>query len=151
MVIEQTPTPTSSPIWDRAPRGRRRRRPQTCPSEAVGPFVNDDFGDVYSTVVMMTGDGFSWREMEDIAEDVRARLLRLDDAAKVEIAGVQPQRVYIEYDEARLADVGLSASHLATILESRNILLSGGDVRTAASGSSLSPRATSTRWTTSGG
>lgn len=122
--------PDMTPIWDELRETVADAAPGL-PAEAVGPFVNDDFGDVFSTVVVLTAEGFEWREMETTAERLRARLLGLPNVAKVEIVGVQPQRVFIEYDKARLADLGLSPSDLARQLQDRNILLAGGQIRTS--------------------
>jgi multidrug efflux pump subunit AcrB len=119
-----------TPIWDDLREKVSDAAPQL-PAEAAGPFVNDEFGDVFSTLVMMTGDGLSPAEMEETADRVRARLLDLDHAAKVEITGVREERVFVEYDPSRLVDTGLSASRLAEILRDRNILLPGGEIRTA--------------------
>lgn len=118
-----------TPIWDELRQKVADAAPEL-PAEAVGPFVNDEFGAVFSNIVMMTGEGFSWAELEEIGEEVRARLLRLDHVAKVELIGTQEQRIYIEYDEARLADMKLSAASFAGMLQERNILLAGGEVRT---------------------
>lgn len=121
--------PDMTPIWDELCETVADATPGL-PAEAIGPFVNDDFGDVFSTVVMITGEGFEWREMEDVAEQMRGKLLGLTYVAKVEMAGVQPQRIFVEYDKARLADLGLSPSDVARQLQDRNILLAGGQVRT---------------------
>ncbi|MEM6796148.1 MAG: efflux RND transporter permease subunit, partial [Acidobacteriota bacterium] len=100
------------------------------PAEAIGPLVNDDFGDVFGTVVAITGEGFDLVEMERVAERARVALLDLEDVSQVEIQGGQEQRVYIEYDPARLADYGLTETLLGDILARRNIVRPGGDVRT---------------------
>ncbi|MEM8964091.1 MAG: efflux RND transporter permease subunit [Acidobacteriota bacterium] len=100
------------------------------PVEALGPFINDDFGDVFGTVLAVTGDGYSVIELERVAEQVRARLLALPDVGKVEILGAQDERIFVEYDEARLADLGLTPLQLAGILQAQNILDPAGDVRT---------------------
>ncbi|MEM9292269.1 MAG: efflux RND transporter permease subunit [Acidobacteriota bacterium] len=101
------------------------------PADIVGPFINDDFGDVFGTVLALTGEGFSIVEIERAAERVRRDLLLLDDVAKVEIFGAQEERIFVEFDEARLAQVGLGPQQLAAALQQRNILQPGGDVRTA--------------------
>lgn len=116
-------------FWDEM-RERVSEQARELPAEAIGPFVNDDFGDVFGTVLALTGDGFNRAEMEDVAEDIRRQLLRLDDVAKVQLLGVAERRVFLEYDEARLAEVGLSAQQLAAELRSRNILSASGRVLT---------------------
>lgn len=99
------------------------------PSQVIGPLVDDDFGDVYGTMIAITGEGYDIVELERVAERTRSILLTIPDVARVEIHGAQEQRVFIEYDPARLSDLGLSAVQLAAILEGRNIISPGGDVR----------------------
>ncbi len=115
------------PIWDNL-----RRKIETVESElpegAQKPTVNDEFGDVYGIVIGMTAEGYTYREMKDIAEDVKDELLHLPEAAKVDIFGAQDERIYIEFDNARLAELGLSASQISDQLSSQNIITSGGSI-----------------------
>ncbi|MEM6457443.1 MAG: efflux RND transporter permease subunit, partial [Acidobacteriota bacterium] len=99
------------------------------PAEVIGPQINDDFDDVFGTVLALTGDGFDRVELERGAEQIRNRLLDLDDVAKVDLIGTQEQRVFIEYDESRLAEAGVTPLQMANILQARNILDPSGDVR----------------------
>ena len=126
------------PIWDEL-RDKVNGVRGDLPAETIGPFVNDDFGDVYSTVFTLTGEDFSWPELDEQAERLRARFMRVDDVAKVEVIGDQPEWIFVEYDEARLADLGLSASALGSQLADRNILGGGGEVRTGREANALEP------------
>ena len=117
------------PIWDDVRRRVDRVRPEL-PADIVGPTVNDEFGDVFGVVVTLTGEGFSYAELKDVADEVRDELLRVDDVAKVEIHGAQDERVFVDYDNARLAELGLSPIQLQQILDSANIIIPGGDVNT---------------------
>ena len=92
------------------------------------PEVNDEFGDVFGMVIALTGDGYSYRELKDIADAIRDDLLNIADVAKVQILGVQEERVFIEYNSARLAQAGLSVSQLAQLLKNQNIVAAGGNV-----------------------
>jgi len=98
--------------------------------QGVVPFVDDELGDVYGTVIALTADGFSSTEKKDIAEQVRDIFLKIDDVSKVEIRGIQQERVYVNFDNARLSGLGLSATQLQNILQSSNIIISGGQVET---------------------
>jgi multidrug efflux pump subunit AcrB len=118
---------TMRPIWDDL-RRKVERAQADLPAGVIGPFVNDEFGDVFPVMISVLGDGFSLAELKDIADEVRDELLRIEMVAKVEIYGAQEERIFIEYDNARLAEVGLSPSQLQNILASQNILLSGGTV-----------------------
>ena len=73
----------------------------TLPAEAIGPFFNDEFGDTFGNLFALTGEGFSAGAMKDWAERLRARLLRLPDVAKVDLLGVQDERIYIELSHAK--------------------------------------------------
>ena len=115
------------PIWDNL-RRKVDQAARNLPEGANPPEINDEFGDVYGTIVAITGDGFSYREMKDFAKQFRDSLLRLDNVGKVEIRGIQEERVFIEYNDARLAELDLSVSQVGRILQSRNILISGGSL-----------------------
>jgi multidrug efflux pump len=126
------------PIWDDL-RRKVDRASRELPEEAIGPFVNDEFGDVFGTVILLTGEGFSYAELKEVAEQTRNELLTLPDAAKVDIQGTQQERVFVEYSNARLAEVGLSAAQLMQILQQRNIVLPGGSIDTGDERIALEP------------
>jgi len=92
--------------------------------------VNDEFGDVFGIVLGIIGDGFSYAELEQVADEVRDELLHLPDVAKIEIYGAQQERIFVEYDNARLAEIGLSPLLLQQVLRERNIIVPGGQVST---------------------
>lgn len=118
------------PIWDRLRRKVERASPDL-PEGVIGPFVNDEFGDVFGTIVTMTGEGYSYAELKEIADDVRNELLLIEEVAKVEIHGAQEEHIFVEYNNARLAELNLSASQLSGMLASLNIIIPGGDVTTS--------------------
>lgn len=113
------------PIWDNL-RRKIEDMEDELPDGIIGPNVNDEFGDVYGIVVTMTGEGFSYSELEDIADDIKSDLLRLPEAAKVEVFGEQEEQVFVEYNNARLAELGISPNQISNILQARNIVISGG-------------------------
>ncbi|MDP1834901.1 MAG: efflux RND transporter permease subunit [Chlamydiales bacterium] len=115
------------PIWDTL-RRKVEKVTRDLPEGIIGPFVNDEFGDVFGTILTITGEGYSPRELKDIADDVRNELLLIDEVAKVETYGVQDERIFVEFQDAKLAKVGSSALQLRQLLESRNILTPGGTV-----------------------
>ncbi|MEL6483263.1 MAG: efflux RND transporter permease subunit [Bacteroidota bacterium] len=113
-------------VWDRL---RRKLNGIQGLPEGVRPNLNDDgIGDVYGIVVGLTSDGFSYSQMKEYADDIKDDLIKLPDAAKVELGGVQEERVFVEFDNARLKEYGLSASILQQRIGSTNILSSGGQV-----------------------
>jgi multidrug efflux pump subunit AcrB len=98
------------------------------PDRTVGPFVNSDFGDVAIATVAVTGEGFSYREIKDVAEDFRKALYRLQGVAKVEMLGVQDERIWLEIDTKKLASIGVQLSALIDDLRRQNIILPAGNV-----------------------
>ncbi len=117
------------PIWDNLRRKIDRARADL-PDDVIGPTVNDEFGDVFGIVITLSGDGFSYAELKDVADQARDELLHISDVAKVDIYGAQDERVFVEYNNARLAELGLSPLQLRQILDSANIIIPGGDVTT---------------------
>ena len=80
------------PIWDSL---RRKVTDVTrqLPDGVIGPFVNDEFGDVFGILLSVTGEGYSYRELEEVVEAMRDDLLMIDEAAKVEIYGARHRAV----------------------------------------------------------
>jgi len=133
------------PIWDSLRRKVQKALPDL-PEEAIGPFINDEFGDVFGIILAITAgqtiEGapqIQYAELKDIAYSVRDILLRLADAGKVEIYGIQDERVFVEYNNARLAELGLSVVQLQQILQARNIIIPGGSVTTGVERIELEP------------
>lgn len=113
-------------VWDRL---RRKLNVLKGLPKGVTPRLNDDgIGEIYGIVVGLTSDGYSYAEMKKYADEIKDDLIRLPDAAKVVLGGEQDERVFVEFDNARLKEYGLSASKLQQIIGSTNILNSGGQV-----------------------
>lgn len=111
-------------VWDRL---RRKLNDIKGLPQGVNPSLNDDgIGDVYGIVVGLTSDGFSYAQMKEYADDIKDDLIKLEDAAKVELGGEQEERVFIEFDDALLNEYGLTSSKLQSVIASTNILSSGG-------------------------
>ena len=102
----------------------------TLPQGVQGPFFNDDFGDVYGVIYALSGEGFSYAEIKTFADDVRQRLLRVKDVAKVELFGVQDEKLYIEISQRRLAQLGLDMNQVIGQLGAQNAVESAGAVQT---------------------
>ena len=98
------------------------------PEGTLGPFVNSDFGDVAIAAIAITADGFSIREVKDAAEDFRKRLYRLPGVAKVELLGVQDERVWLEIDAKKLAAIGGQLNALIKDLQTQNVILPSGAI-----------------------
>ena len=98
------------------------------PDGVVGPFVNSDFGDVAIATIAITGEGFSPRELKDVAEDFRKKLYQLSGISKVELLGVQDERVWLELDTRKLAAVGVQVNSLIKDLQGQNVVLPSGNI-----------------------
>ncbi|WP_435260902.1 efflux RND transporter permease subunit [Tenacibaculum sp. nBUS_03] len=113
-------------VWDRL---RRKLNSMQDLPQGVIPNLNDDgIGDVYGIVVGLTSDGYSYAEMKNYADNIKDDLIKLSDAAKVTLGGIQDERVFIEFDNTRLKSYGLSSSKLQQIISTTNILSSGGQI-----------------------
>ena len=104
----------------------------TLPQGVQGPFFNDDFGDVYGVIYALQGDGYSDAELKEYADRVRQDLLRVKDVAKVELFGVQDEKLYIEISHTKLAQLGLDMNQVISQLGQQNAIHSGGEVQAGA-------------------
>jgi len=102
----------------------------TLPAGTQGPFFNDEFGDVYGVIYALEADGFSNAEVKRFADDARQQLLRVPDVAKVELFGVQDEKLYIEISQKRLAQLGLDMNQVLAQLGQQNAVESAGAVQT---------------------
>ncbi|MGA1395978.1 MAG: efflux RND transporter permease subunit [Burkholderiaceae bacterium] len=98
------------------------------PADLVGPFFNDEFGDVFGSIWAFTGDGFSLAELKRHVEQVRQNLLRIPDVSKIELIGVQDEKIYIEVSSSKLAALGLDPGQLITQLQTQNLISPSGVV-----------------------
>jgi multidrug efflux pump subunit AcrB len=98
------------------------------PEGAIGPIVNDDFGRVSVATIAMTGDGFDMKEMGEIARNLQDRISSMDSVSKVDVMGVQQERIYLDINAARVATYGLSFANLVQALTNQNVVLPGGSI-----------------------
>ncbi len=123
---DETPPEKLQSVWDRL---RRKLDDIDGLPENVDPFLDDDgIGDVYGIAVGLISDGFSYAEMKEFADDIKDDLIKLEEAAKVELGGEQDERVFVEFENAQLKEYGLSASKLQASIRETNILSSGGQI-----------------------
>ncbi len=100
----------------------------TLPQGVLGPFFNDEFGDVFGVIYALSGEGYSPAELKLEADRVRQRLLRVPDVAKVELFGVQDEKVFIEISHRKLAQMGLDMASVLAQLGQQNAVESAGTV-----------------------
>ncbi|GAA0753568.1 efflux RND transporter permease subunit [Ideonella azotifigens] len=98
----------------------------TLPSGVIGPVFNDDFGDVYGSIYALSADGFSPEELRQHAETVRDQLLQVPNVAKVQLFGVQAEKLFVEIPQQRLAQLGLDLNQVIAQLGAQNAVESAG-------------------------
>ena len=101
----------------------------TLPQGVIGPFFNDDFGSTYGIIYGFQSDGFSFRELRDYAEAARSRLLHVPDVAAVQVLGTQDERIYIEFQAAKIAGLGLNLNSIIATLQQQNVLRPSGVIQ----------------------
>ncbi len=102
----------------------------TLPAGIIGPGFNDEFGDTFGTIYGFTADGFTHRELRDFVEDVRSKLLHVQDVSKIEILGAQDERIFVEFSMQELASLGIDRSALIAALQAQNVVHPAGTIQT---------------------
>ncbi len=102
------------------------------PSGVRGPYFNDEFGDVYTDLYALEGDGFSPAQLHDYAERLRIELLRVPGVNKVDFIADQEQRIYVEIANAQLAKLGLTPQQIAAAVDAQNAVAPAGVYTTSA-------------------
>ncbi|MEM5403168.1 efflux RND transporter permease subunit [Paraburkholderia unamae] len=103
----------------------------TLPKGTVGPFFNDEFGDVYTNLYALEGDGFSAAQLHDYADKLRTVLLRVPGVAKVDYFGDPDQHIFVEISNARLTSLSISPQELAQAIDAQNTVAPVGTFTTA--------------------
>ena len=98
----------------------------TLPAGVQGPFFNDEYGDVYGNIYALTGDGFDYPQLKDRAERIRDELLRVPNVGKVDIFGVQEEKIFVELSNSKLATLGIDQSIIVQALAQQNAVIGSG-------------------------
>ncbi len=98
------------------------------PSGVVGPFFNDRFGDVYGNIYAFTSDGLSQRQLRDLVEDARAKVLTVDNIGKVDVIGAQDEAIYLEFSTRQIAALGIDQQSIIKTLQAQNAVTQSGFV-----------------------
>jgi multidrug efflux pump len=101
------------------------------PQGILGPVVNDEFSDVDAILYMMTGDGADYAQLKKAAEGLRQRLLKVAGVTKVDLYGVQDERIFVEFSHAKLATLGITPQALFDSLAKQNNVVPAGTVETS--------------------
>lgn len=98
------------------------------PPGAGTPQIGDDFGYVFGFLLALTGEGFSYAELETYAKDLRKDLILTEGVARVDLWGIQDKRIYVDVSQAQLATLGLTAETLENTLRLQNMVVDAGQV-----------------------
>ncbi|MDT8409912.1 MAG: efflux RND transporter permease subunit [Wenzhouxiangellaceae bacterium] len=109
-------------MWDEQPR---------MPAGVIGPNVNDDFSDVFFSLLSISAPGLPMRDLTRVAERTRDRLKRVDGVQKALLIGERPQRVFVEFDNAELVNLGVAPEQIFNAIDEHNALAPAGQVETA--------------------
>ena len=115
------------PIWADL-RNKMDDLQPSLPEGTQGPFVNDDYGRVAVVTLALTGPDYAMAELKEVAKDLKDSLSTLPLVARVELHGVQDERIWLEFDPNFMAQFNLNPNAIVTALRGQNIVLPGGDV-----------------------
>jgi multidrug efflux pump subunit AcrB len=114
-------------IWSKL-RNKVNDAQSALPPGAIASIVNDDFGDVYGVYFLLTGDGYTYKELEDYAKKLRTSVLSVEGVAKVSLSGLQKEAIYVEVSRERAAALGQSINNIYQQLEKQNAVSPAGNV-----------------------
>ncbi|MFY8135037.1 MAG: efflux RND transporter permease subunit [Aquimonas sp.] len=92
----------------------------TLPAGIQGPFFNDEFGDTFGNIYALSGAGFDYATLKDYAERLELELMRVPDVGKIELIGLQQERIWIELSNTKLAALGLPLAEVQRALDEQN-------------------------------
>lgn len=115
-------------IWDEV-RRKVSDVQHKLPPGAKTSVVNDDFGDVYGLFYALTGDGYTYRELQDFADLLKEQLLLVPGVRKIVIDGSQQEVVYLEINRSTLAKLGITGQEFSDALKSQNLVSDSGNIR----------------------
>ncbi|HMB43091.1 MAG TPA: efflux RND transporter permease subunit [Luteimonas sp.] len=125
MARDSMPSSDIPALWYQVRKKIGDIRP-TLPDGVVGPFFNDEFGDTFGNIYALTGEGFDYAVLKDYAERVQLELQRVPDAGKIELVGLQDEKIWIQVSNTRLATLGIPLAAVKDALEQQNAVLPAG-------------------------
>jgi multidrug efflux pump len=126
---DSTPTAAVADTWYQVRKKVGDMRHELPPG-VQGPYFNDEFGETFGNIYALTGDGFAYADLKKYADRIRRELLRVPDVAKVELFGVQDEKVYIELSNAKLATLGVDVQTIVSALATQNAMAPAGSFET---------------------
>ncbi|HJW53641.1 MAG TPA: efflux RND transporter permease subunit [Burkholderiaceae bacterium] len=122
---ESTPPRETAGAWYQVRKKIGDIKP-TLPPGVIGPFFNDEFGDTFGSIFALSGDGFTYAEVKDYADFVRQQLLQVPSVAKVELYGVQDEKINIEFSQKKFTQLGIPFDAVVSQLNAQNAVEASG-------------------------
>jgi len=99
---------------------------QTLPQGVQGPYFNDEFGDNYGNIYALTGKGFDYAVLKDYADRIQLQLENVPDVGKVDLVGLQDEKIWIELSNTKIASLGLPLQTVQDALQAQNAITPSG-------------------------
>ncbi|BCX71846.1 efflux RND transporter permease subunit [Acinetobacter bereziniae] len=96
------------------------------PSGVQGPFFNDEFGDTFGNIYVLTGKDFNYATLKEYADRLQLRLQRVKDVSKVNLVGLQDQKIWIEISNTKAVQMGVPVTAIQEALAKQNSVTSAG-------------------------
>lgn len=114
-------------VWDEL-RRKVNDASANLPSGTLSPVINDDFGDVFGIFYAVTADGYSDRDIRELATFLRREVLLVPGVSKVQTAGEPEEQIYVEISHERLLGIGLPVELVINTLQAENAVATAGSV-----------------------
>ncbi|MEM7267854.1 MAG: efflux RND transporter permease subunit [Pseudomonadota bacterium] len=124
-AFDSVPKATLDSVWQDL-RNKMEELQGQLPQGTVGPTVNTNQGDVAIATVAVTGEGFSYADIKDSAEDLQRHLYSVSGISKVSLYGVQEERIWLELDSRKFAAIGVQFDQVISDLTAQNVILPAG-------------------------
>jgi len=103
------------------------------------PLIMDDFGDVFGLMFAVSGQGYSYSEIEDYVDHLRRELVLVDGVARVDVSGERERQVFVEISQARLAAIGIPIQRIYSLLQTQNVVSNAGEIRAGSEAVRINP------------
>jgi multidrug efflux pump subunit AcrB len=103
------------------------------------PLIVDDFGDVFGLMYAITGEGYSYSELEDYVDYLRRELVLVDGVARVNVSGARERQVFVEISQSKLAALGVPINRIYSLLETQNVVSNAGEIRAGSESVRINP------------
>ena len=122
---ESTPPKEVQQVWYQVRKKIGDMR-STLPAGVMGPLFNDEFGDTYGSIFALSTDGFTYAEVKDYADFVRQQLLAVPTVSKVELYGMQDEKLYIEFSSKKFGQLGIPFEAVVAQINAQNAVEGSG-------------------------